>query len=305
MKVAVTGGTGFLGRYIVRRLTADGHQVRGWHRASSDRSGFEDIPAGQLEWVEGSLREPKSIAPLISGCDAVVHAGLDLPGSTFRVESEEVVDFAEQNVVGTLRLIEAARVGSVGRFVYISSCAVHDVILPNRPLNEQHPTWAKSHYGTHKAAVEQFVYSYGLGEGYAICSLRPCGIYGVAHPPEESPWFDLIQKVVRGETVTAERGGKEVHASDVAQGTALLLEAPSEQVVGQAFNCCDRYVSWWEIAHMAKEISGSSATIEGTQTSPKNLIDTTKIQELGLRFGGEELLRRTIEELVAIARGPG
>lgn len=303
MKVAVTGGTGFLGRYIVRRLVEDGHQVRGWHRASSDRSGFEDIAAGRLEWVEGSLREPESIAPLIAGCDAVVHAGLDLPGSTFQVGSEDVVDFAEQNIVGTLRLIEAARVGSVERFVYISSCAVHDVILPDRPLNEQHPTWAKSHYGTHKAAVEQFVYSYGLGEGYAICSLRPCGIYGVAHPPEESPWFDLIQQVVRGETVRAERGGKEVHAGDVARGAALLLAAPAEAIAGQAFNCCDRYVSEWDIAHLAKELSGSSSTIKGQRTSPKNSIDTTKIQELGLRFGGEELLRRTIGELVAVARG--
>jgi nucleoside-diphosphate-sugar epimerase len=49
---------------------------------------------------------------------------------------------------------------------------VHDVILQDRPLDEAHPLWPKSHYGAHKAAIEKFVHSFGLGEGYAICSLR-------------------------------------------------------------------------------------------------------------------------------------
>ncbi len=52
------------------------------------------------------------------------------------------------------------------RFVFISTCAVHDVILADRPLDEAHPLWPKSHYGAHKAALEKFVHSYGLGQGW-------------------------------------------------------------------------------------------------------------------------------------------
>jgi nucleoside-diphosphate-sugar epimerase len=186
--------------------------------------------------------------------------------------------------------------------VIFSTCAVYDTILDDRPLDETHPTWPHSHYGAHKAAIEKFVHSYGLGQGYPICALRPTGVYGVAHPPSESKWFEMVRSVARGETVRCERGGKEVHAADVAQATELLLNAPSEAIAGQAFNCCDQYVSQWDVAHLAREISGSSATIEGKQTSPKHQIDTQKIQKLGMTFGGRPLLEQTIGELVTASR---
>ena len=57
--------------------------------------------------------------------------------------------------MGTLRLIESARAAGVGRFVFISTCAVHEKILDDRPLDEAHPLWAMSHYGAHKAAIEK------------------------------------------------------------------------------------------------------------------------------------------------------
>ena len=64
--------------------------------------------------------------------------------------------------MGSIRLIEAARQQQgLSGFVYLSTCAVHDKILNDRPLDEQHPLWAKSHYGAHKAAVEKFVHSFG------------------------------------------------------------------------------------------------------------------------------------------------
>ena len=132
--------------------------------------------------------------------------------------------------LGTLELIEAARRAGVARFVFISTCAVHEKILNDRPLDETHPTWATSHYGAHKAAIEQFVYSYGLGEGYPICALRPTGIYGLARPVQDSRWFDLVQAVTRGEPVDVHGGGKEVHASDVAHAVEILLTSGAELV---------------------------------------------------------------------------
>src|SRR6185312_5563186 len=136
-----------------------------------------------------------------------------------------LLEFVEKNVTGTLRLIEAARGAGVKRFIFISTCAVHDQILSDRPLDETHPLWPASHYGAHKAAIEAFVHSFGLGQGYPICALRPTGIYGLAHPAKASKWFDLIQSVARGQSVTVSRGGKEVHAADVARAVEILLTA--------------------------------------------------------------------------------
>ena len=99
-----------------------------------------------------------------------------------------------------------------------------------------------------------------------------------------------------------QRGGKEVHAADVARAVELLLQA--EQIAGQSYNCYDRYISQWNVAQLAKQISGSSATIEGEQTTPKNQIENNKICQLGMQFGGQELLQQTVEEIVqAIHRG--
>src|SRR5213078_3596193 len=117
----------------------------------------------------------------------------------------------------------------------------------DRPLDEAHPLWPQSHYGAHKAALEKFVHSYGLGQGWPICALRPTGIYGAAHPAEKSRWYDLVSQVARGEPIASAKGGKEVHAADVARAVALLLTADAPAIAGQAFNCCDRYISEEEV----------------------------------------------------------
>ncbi len=300
MKIAVTGATGFLGRYIVSHLAGAGHRLICWHRATSDLGHFpSSIPPGALTWIEGSLNDERAGRELVTGVDAVVHAALDHPSGGFRGDEGDVLEFVERNVVGTLRLIEQARQAKVGRFIFISSCAVHDVILSDRPLDETHPTWSTNHYGAHKAAIESFVTSFGLGRRFPICALRPTGIYGLAHPPRASKWYGLVRDVVEEKPVDCVRGGKEVHAADVAKAVELLLNADSNAITGQMFNCYDRYVSEYEVARIAQRISGSNGAIHGEETHPKHQIVTDKIQSLGMRFGGSPLLDHTIAQLVA------
>lgn len=297
MLIAVTGATGFLGRYIVRHLAGQGHRLRCWYGPSSDRTGFE---AGGIDWIPGRLNDPAATEALVRGVDAVVHAALHWKGSGgLRSQGEEdLLAFLEANFMGSIRLFQCAFQAKVPRFVHISTCAVHEVILNDRPLDEAHPLWATSHYGAHKGALEKFVHSYGLGQGWNICALRPTGIYGLDHPPQNSRWYDLIGQVLRGESIASARGGKEVHAEDVAKAVAVLLQADPKAVAGQAFNCYDRYVAEEEVARIAKDFVNSAITIADTNRGPKHQIDTRKIQALGMEFGGSYLLRRTIAELI-------
>ena len=295
MKVALTGATGFIGRYIAANLTQQGRRLRCWYRPASDRTGMESLE-DSIEWVQGDLGHPDSCLDLVTGCDAVVHSALHHPGGGFRGGEGDMAEFIEKNVLGTIRLIEASRRAGAGRFVFLSTCAIHEKILDDRPLDETHPLWATSHYGAHKAAIEKFIHSYGLGHGYPICALRPTGVYGVAHPVQSSKWFDLVSAVVRGETVTCPGGGKEVHAADVAKAVRILLAA--EGIAGEAYNCYDKYVSQHEVAMLAKRLSGSDAQIVGQMTAPKHQIVTTKLRALGMEFGGSALLEETIAALV-------
>ncbi len=295
MRIGVTGATGFLGRYIVRHLSSLGHECRCWFRPRSDRGGFEDLPR-PFEWVEGDLVDPASMVELTRGVDAVVHAALYRPGMGFMGGEGDLPTFVERNVLGTIRLIEAARAARVGRFVFISTCAVHDKILDDRKLDEAHPLWPTSHYGAHKAAVEKFIHSYGLGQGYDICALRPTGIYGVARPSTKSKWYNLVHAVARGESVSSDRGGKEVHAADVAKAVGILLTAAG--VAGQAYNCYDLYIAEQEVAAVVKQITGSTSEIKMLNRGSKHQIDTAKLRALGMTFGGRTLLEQTVREML-------
>src|SRR5262249_30865759 len=161
---------------------------------------------------------------------------------------------------------------------------VHEVILDDRPLDETHPLWPTSPYGAHKAALEKFVHSYGLGQGWPICALRPTGIYGLNHPPRASRWFDLVGQVLRGEPIATAKGGKEVHAADVARAVALLLTTDGRAIAGQAFNCYDRYIAEEEVARIAKELTGSASAIASLNRGPKHQIVTAKLRALGMTF---------------------
>lgn len=296
MLIGVTGATGFVGRSLVRHLLEANHQVRAWYRPGSDRSNMPEI-----DWLPGELGDEQATKDLVQGADAIIHAAVNWagPGNRHREnKDDEVLAFLRSNLMGSLELMQRAYSVGVPRFIFVSSCAVHEVILKDRPLDETHPLWATSHYGAYKGAVEKFVHSYGLGKGWGICSLRPTGIYGLAHPSSTSRWYDLVGQVLRGDPVNTARGGKEVQVDDVARAIVLLLQVDARQISGQAFNCYDRYIAEQEVARIAVELTGSKSIVADVNRGPKNQIVADKIKRLGMVFGGDARLKKTVQELI-------
>jgi nucleoside-diphosphate-sugar epimerase len=109
--------------------------------------------------------------------------------------------------------------------------------------------------GADMAALEAFVHSYGLGQGWPLCALRPTGIYGLAHSSRACRWFDLVGQIVRGEPIESESGGKEVHAADVARAVGRLLRVKPRRVAGQSF----QYIAAEQVARIARELTGAEA----------------------------------------------
>lgn len=143
MKLAITGGTGFVGSRLIDRALAGGHDVRALvRRPRPPRTG--------VAWIAGDLAEP---GELCAGADAVIHvAGV--------VNARDRAGFAAGNVAGTRRLLAAAAAAGVERFVHVSSLAAREPAL--------------SDYGWSKAGAEAAV----IASDRAWTIVRPPAVYG-------------------------------------------------------------------------------------------------------------------------------
>lgn len=286
MLVALTGASGLVGSYTAKALHAAGHRVRALVRPASRRDHLKPFVS---EWTEGDHADEQVQAALVAdGVDAVIHNSVD-----WEALEQSPVRHLERNVAPSLRLLEAARQAGVGQFLFVSSVAVHHDILPSADgrITEDHPTWPDNVYGAWKAAVEPFLKAYHHAYGMNTSSWRPAAIYGVDPKLQQSQWFDLVKKVKLGQPVSIDKGGKTTHVQDVADALALAIDDAS--VAGRFFNLVDTYVYWQRVAEIAKELTGSAATIEDRRgPGPKNQFDTAQATAFFDRHGNGTALRR-------------
>ena len=140
---SLSGGAGFLGLHLARRLLAGGHRVR----------TLDVVPLGDdeleqsVEELRGDVRDPASVRELVAGADVVVHAAAALPIQASRETIRSV------NVGGTENVLHAARKTGVGRLVFISSTAVYGV-PEKHPIEEDDPLVGVGLYGESKIDAE-------------------------------------------------------------------------------------------------------------------------------------------------------
>jgi nucleoside-diphosphate-sugar epimerase len=193
---AVTGGTGFLGRYIVAALAASGWRVRLLTRRAPLHPLLSEIP---LDLVLGDLGDPDALCRLVSGASVVIHAaGL--------VKARSAADFLAVNAQGSRLLAEAvARKAAEARFVLISSQAA------------RHPHL--SAYAASKRAGEEAVAA-ALGTRSWV-TIRPCVIYG-RWDIEGLALLRLAQGWATPAVVKPELRIAMIHARDAAMAVAAL-----------------------------------------------------------------------------------
>ncbi|WP_404310394.1 NAD-dependent epimerase/dehydratase family protein [Neorhodopirellula lusitana] len=290
MRIALTGATGFVGRHCIDRLATAETNIQSWYRSGTP------TPQKHVQWIRGELNDDDSTTRLVAGCDTVIHTALSRSSDSFMSEPEDPVAYYETNVLGTLKLIEAAQKAGVTRLIFLSSGAVHDIVADDLPLDERHPLWPTTLYGASKAAVETLVHAYGLSGKMNIATLRPVAIAGIDTPIERSKWHALIQSVAAGKKTEATGGGKVVFVDDVVSAIDCLLHSDAN-LAGQTYNICSGSISHYQVATLAKELTGSDAELIGPAKESKRSLCTDKIQKLGMHFSGEDKLREIVQAL--------
>ena len=140
---AISGGAGFLGLHLARRLLADGHQVRTLDVVPLDDAELEN----SVEELRGDIRDADRVRELVAGADVVVHAAAALPIQASRDSIRSV------NVAGTENVLQAGRDAGARRVVFISSTAVYGV-PEKHPIEEDDPLVGVGWYGESKIDAE-------------------------------------------------------------------------------------------------------------------------------------------------------
>ena len=217
MRVLVTGGSGFLAAWVMRRLLARGCAVRAFdvrEDAALVRALARDS-AGEIEWRIGDIAEARDVGRALDGCDAVIHlAGVLTPAC-----AADPVRGARINLIGTLNVFDAAIARGLRSVLYASSAGVFG------PEDGATP-FPLTHYGAFKLACEGAARAYWHDRGIASVGFRPLVVYGAGRETGSSAGPSLAcRAAARGEPYTIPFTGATglVYADDVAAAYELAL----------------------------------------------------------------------------------
>ena len=237
MRALVTGGGGFIGHHLVRRLLADGYDVRVLDNFSTGRR--ERLEGLDISVVEGDLRSYERAHVAVRGMDVVFHLGA-LPSVPRSVQ--DPLTTGAVNVEGTLNVLLAARDEDVRRVVFASSSSVYGAnpILPKTEADQPLPV---SPYGVSKLSAEHYCRAFTTVYELETVSLRLFNVFGPGQDPL-SQYAAVVPRFITalgsGNRPIVYGDGRQTRdftfVEDVVEAFRLAAGAPA--AVGEVINVC-------------------------------------------------------------------
>ncbi len=232
-QLCVTGGSGFMGRHLIRRLLAEGRRVTVLDLAPLP----PDLAEAGVRLVKGSMLEPEVVAEAAAGAQAVVHLAAKVS------DYGAYGDFVQLNVEGTRTVLEGARAAGARRFVHMSSVAVFDYRRGYEDAGEDTPAGGHEFaYGQTKLEAEEVVRA-------AKSDLEPVVVRPglVPYGPEDRLTVASLFDAVERRIPLLVGGGRSListsYVDNLVDGLLLCLDRP--EATGQTFHLCDDVkISW-------------------------------------------------------------
>src|SRR5690606_6041034 len=290
-RTVVSGGTGYVGRFIVEGLLAAGHAVTVLGRTQPP-ADFFSMPVGfQPYELGGGLA-----ADLFHGADFFVHAAFDhVPGKYRGGEGEDPASFRHRNLDGSVALFEAAKRAGIHRVIFLSSRAVYGPRPAGTWLDEVDKPIPDTLYGEVKLAAESALQELRT-DRFETTSLRVTGVYGPAAKGREHKWASLFADYLDGKSI-APRAGTEVHGADVAEAVRLVLEHPA--IPPALLNVSDILLDRHDLLRLVRELTDSPHALPPrAESAVVNAMRTDRLRALGWVPGGSQRLAVTVAELL-------
>lgn len=263
-KVLVTGAGGFIGSHLVEASVGEGAEVTAFVRYTSrgDAGLLDMLPPDvrrSVRVVAGDLRDAETVRLASEGQQTVYHLGALIAIPYSYVHAADVM---ETNVMGTVRVLDAARATGVERVVHTSTSETYGSAL-RTPIDESHPSQAQSPYSASKIGADAIVHAYGASYGMEVATIRPFNTYG----PRQS-----------GRAVIPTIAGQALHSDAIRLGSltptrdftfvtdtvrAFLAIGERPEAVGRVFNVgSGREISVGDLAELVCERAGRRVPIE-------------------------------------------
>jgi len=247
----VTGGTGFIGSAVLRKLISASHRVRALVRSGSDQRNVAGLEG--VEIVTGDLRDRASLMAALEGCDALFHVAAD-----YRLWAPDPQELFTTNVEGTRDLMLAALESGVRRIVYTSSVATLGLNPDASPADEDTPVSIEQMIGAYKrskfvaeAEVRRLVKEKGL-PAVIVNPSAPVGPRDI----RPTPTGRMILDAAAGRMPAyVDTGLNIVHVDDVADGHLLAYEKGTE---GERYILGESNLTLREIFQQIAEITGAN-----------------------------------------------
>ena len=279
MHYLVTGGAGFIGTNLVKRLLADGHKVRVFDNYSAGRKEAR-FQTG-AEYLDGDIRSLAEVKRAMTGINGVFHLAA-VPRVPYSVEHP--LETNDNNVNGTLNVLVASAAAGAKRLVFSSSSSVYGGNNSEK-LREDMRAHPLSPYALHKYTGEMYCRLFSELYGLGTVSLRYFNVYGPCLDPEGA-YARVVGKFFRqrsaGEPMTICGDGEYyrdyTHVDDVVE--ANILAMTSDKVgKGEVINA--GYGEAKSVNELAKLIGGEIVTIEPRLGDPRRSeADNARAREL-------------------------
>jgi UDP-glucose 4-epimerase len=293
-RILVTGGAGFVGATLVRQLAAAGHRVRVLDNYSTgDAAHLAGVDA---ELVEGDIRDADALDAALAGMDAVVH--LAAAGSVIMSIADPAPNF-DVNVLGTFRVLDAARRAGVERTVQASTggALIGDA---TPPVSESSLPKPISPYGASKLAGEGYAHAFAAAYGLRTVALRFANAYGPWSESKPGAMTVFFRAIRAGEPIVIYGDGSAsrdyTHVDDIARAIGLAL---------------DRDVPGGTVLHIASGVETTTAQLadlcRGAAGVPDHPVEyrPARAGEVGRNFASYDLARQVLGYAPSIGRDEG
>ncbi len=296
MKIFVTGGTGFIGSYVVKALSDEGHQAIVLARNPDKVPALKTLPGVSI--VQGEINDAHAISAYIKGSHALIHMVLHWGNSA--------VDMLLNDTHSSVQLFEIAAKAKVKEIIYTSSTAVNDWVYmdeSSREDGEKNTVYTDTKqrpvtfYGATKGATELYLAAIAYSHKLKYTIIRPGYTFGNpvisgASTQSDIRFADIVQKAFRGEDIELIKndGTQFIWAGDLAKIYLAVLNSTKSGKM--YFGLGNAFITWEAIAHEVVSITHSKSKIMikdlGWPDKPA-LFDVSEIKkDFGFSFNSRE-----------------